>query len=115
MTNKKLTGREALAYMATGGWFKLDAKHSRPYQVNESAHLIFVEDDFLRYSTSDASTVIKQGCITPCPDPTVKVDEYKKDKDLLIEAMNSSRTFDYSCKVLIQFVEKHYQRKDVKS
>jgi len=112
---KEMTGLEALAYMATGGWFLLNNKGDRPYQLNKAGHLMFREDvNVMRYSTGDAMLVMREG-ITPCPDPSkpeVKVDEYNESRLAIVNLDAVGARF---AEEILTHIDRFFQRKEPKS
>lgn len=111
MTNK-LTGREALAYMATGGWFTTVDRVAYALRPDGSVFLYNQGDNRGSIGFSHINSFVLSG-ITPCPDPTVKVDEYEVDKKAVMNAIQFAYLSDER-RNMIEFFEKHFQRKEQK-
>lgn len=109
--NNKLTGREALAYMATGGWFRSGELSESIYQQNEFGSCTYYNNGRLLPSDRLTYHIIKYG-ITPCPDPTVKIDEYAQDRCRVLEAPVYP-TLEDERVAMVLFFEKWFQRKEV--
>lgn len=107
MENKKLTGREALAYMATGRWFT-SLGNPAAYSLKEDGEVFIYRVDDYQGTTKGVISFVING-ITPCPEPTVKVDEYEEDKKAIYNGGGLINIAD-----VWAVIEKHFQRKEGK-